>query len=241
MTSDPPHPVTDESRSATLNRGCLLGAGFAVAAALVAACLVGGVFVALGLEASERRRAEDDALRARCVERLRLVALGSGLYVNDPVGPGGATGHCAHAGTGAGATAPGEVGEAFALLIRTACIDDPEALICPASFDLPAPLGDRAAFGFADDDVRTSAEFSFGWIAAALDARSADARTIVSADRSVGDPRPPADGAHLIRNHRGGRNVLRFDGTVEFVSAADERDRAEASAALAGLHLADRP
>ncbi len=118
---------------------------------------------------------------------------------------------------------PDDVGRVFELLVRVGEIDDPEVFICPSSDDQePASrdLSDLDSWRIGSTDVRDpNASFSYAWTKEQRTDGNSKGSTIVSGDRAIHDFESDDD---ELWNHPDGRNIVRFDGSVDFLPRAIE-------------------
>ena len=172
--------------------------------------------------------------RPRCKNNLRQISVAAIAYMTSNYGPANRKGFLPHVRALDQPDGPEDVGVVFQRLVNIGEIDDPEVLICSSSLDVPERIvpvpgePDRAkayrdalaAFAFADTDVRTSRSFSYGWAGETRTDGNSKASDIIIADRSVQPPStPPGTTPTAWRpwNHVGGRNVARFDGSVDWL------------------------
>ncbi len=201
---------------------------------------VAAVLTLAAAPALARARAKSN--RSKCSLNLRMLGIAAIAYMTSGLGPGGSKGSMPHVGAVNVADGPGDVGRAFELMIRVGEIDDPEILVCPSSNAIPRRLmswqKEGPSFAFKDPDVTTSSELSYGWTSLAKTDASSRSSDLIAADRcggyDVSKPAPPQV------NHPDGRNVLRFDASVDFVPSDVEKGPTadpKLVAALASLNL----
>ncbi len=190
-----------------------------------------------------RTAAGDRKNRAMCANNLRQIGIGCISYMVTGLGPGNRKGFMPHVGGIAMEDERGDVGIAFGLLVRVGEIDDPEVFICPQSRDIPTRLRDGqdvSKFEFHDPDVTSSAEFSYGYIKTMRTDGNSRSSRIMMADRTMGRA---LGGGETIVCHPNGRNVGRFDGTVDWIPADVELPGGDADVrkGLEGLNLLPLP
>ncbi len=163
---------------------------------------------------------DDESERMQCRNQLREIGIASIAYLTSGYGPGGREGFMPHARRLDEPDGPAHVGLVWQQLVRTGEIDRSEVFVCPSSADEAPALEDGASahksFAFDEADVTRSSEFSYGWTKNARTDDNSRSSTIIAADRSAGAP------VGKIRNHRGGRHILYFDGASDFVPIALE-------------------
>ncbi len=180
-----------------------------VAVVFLVLCCITGILASLLLPALTKVR--EKANRTKCANNLRQIGFASIAYMTYSSGPHSRKGFMPHVSDVGSYDGPDQVGNAFELLIHTGEIDDTEVFICPSGTSIPnrIDLGmSLEEFRFDDPDVRTSFEFDYGWSREQRTDGNSRASTIISADRYLG-----------MENHPDGRNLLRFDGSVDFVPA----------------------
>ncbi len=189
-----------------------------------------------------RSSSGDKRNRIRCANNLRQLGVANIAYLVTAYGPASRKGFMPHLGEIAEKDGPEDVGRAFELLVQLGEIDDPEVFICPSSFDIPARLAAGAkpeSFRFKDTDVRSSLEFSYGYTKLTRTDGNSRSSTLLTADRTMGKPR--GEVGREIVCHPDGRNVGRFDGSVDFIAAESELEDAELREQLGDLNLLPLP
>ncbi len=176
--------------------------------------------------------------RTECADNLNRIGIAAIAYLTSPLGPGGKKGFSPHVRGLDEDDRPEDVGVVFALLVKVGEVEDAEVFVCPGSADLAPSVGDPSTFSYSDSDVRTSAAFSYGWVREQMTDASSKASTPMAADRTAAPPVGTSPG-----NHEGGRNILRFDGSVDFapsdlIDPAGEIVDDELVEAIARLNLA---
>ncbi len=194
--------------------------GFTMIELLVVITVV-SLLITLTLPAITKVRAK--ANRAKCANNLRQIGVAAISYMTANLGPSSTPGFLPHAGGPGTQDGADEVGIVFSQLIRTGNLDDARIFICPQSTDLPqvVPQGGQSTYSIDEPDVRRAdAPFSYGWTRRGLNT-STPSNTFIAADRTVTEREGPGDPNEgligVVTNHRSGRNVLRFDGAVEFI------------------------
>jgi prepilin-type N-terminal cleavage/methylation domain-containing protein len=144
--------------------------------------------------------------------------------------------------------------KAFRALMWYGYHDNPEGWICPSSYDAYIPINNndvrenmRLWFWNADyaqakkdkspwidggdEKNETTAEVSYGWTRKAMNS-NIRSTAILGADRSVRTEDDPTDAGSTVAgggpgyfgNHQDGWNVLKADGTVEFITTGFDLD-----------------
>ncbi len=182
--------------------------------------------------------------KASCASTLERFGAACLAYANAPLGPGGVPGYFPHVRDVDEQDRAEDVGDVFALLVRAGFVDDAMGFVCLESNDIPnrwRPGDDLSRYAFSESSVESSTEFSYGFTRWQVTVHDAP-ETMIAADRTARADSGSswASGCHrdLAINHDGGRNVLRLDGSVEWVSIEAASEPAM-GAALAGLNLAD--
>ncbi len=160
--------------------------------------------------------------RAACASNLRQIGIAVTAYMNGAFGPNHRKGFGPHVRDLQTPDEPEDVGIVFQTLVRTGEIDDPEVFICPASFDVPLRLGQGQQLNSytlpITDVTDPDANFSYGWTAGTIQATTAVSTIPIAADRTVTDiDQVGTATTDVAINHIEGRNLLRLNGTVEFV------------------------
>jgi len=221
----------DEPRQSGMSTGKIV-ALVLIPVVLLGLCCVGGVFASIMLPALVKVR--EKANRTKSASNLRQIGV-AGLSYEMTSG----SNHLPHVQDPDVDDGPGDVGKAFSMLVQAGEIDNADVFICPSSNDMPfqpGPIVSPAGFAFSDDDVRTTTEFSYGWTKRLRSSGSDRSHTAIAADRSV----TGLDSGAMVVNHPDGRNLLRLDGSVEFIQRGEEDFDPSLAEALDQLNLADR-